>query len=631
MSPPRIQHPNKIVSVEMIKFFREIFKQNFESGNWHIDPETQMYIREDYPEDPQQKGVKPGIVVGEYGQVNKRNFLGQVNYSPTSRKDLSTVNRSQQVFNGQFSLSAISEARNEAQTLAYLTLISLDHFLGHLVGSRGIHHLNAQSYSRASSFKQSSQHNLWESKIPVEYVISKMYWYSRGDHKAYEEYDLDFSFGGEDKKAGQGVNIESVTDNTSEEYNDPQVTVNRSSQSPIEYEIEIIRDYNYDFTGVEEVLLEDFVISSNTIMDLDLPQQGVLSTVYLEADQDLTLQIYEDGFVEYRSETSDEIYDIPSTVYTEDLEAEFLVDSETQIKTFRIRVLEMGDYQQEVISTFKPRTLNPTFHTPDLNLGVAVEDKSSTYSEQHLDPEVDIEEKINWGSEDFNEPGVEVKKESNQDSEKFLEIKSRVESEISTETEDFNDPDIEVSQETTQGSEEFANPESKVEAKVLGLSEDSNDPAVEVNQETLKSSKEHTQTQVKIIQEVNNRVEEFYRPATIIRQYQSDVEPYEAKLIEESGYKITGVSEALFEDLSVTEGTSIELSMLSSPGVLSTVYMEADSDTVLMIYDGDMLEYMSESDSEIYDIPDIIYDNDLVIEFGSEAEIEILRIRSFDF
>lgn len=449
----KIQHPNKIVSVELIKFLRAIFKQNYEAGNWHMDPKTQMYIREDYPEDDKERGIKPGFVVSEYGSVNKGvDYLSKVGYDPMEMRGLLNGHTNEEVFSGRFSVSGVSEAQDEAQSLAYLALISIDQFIGHLVGKRGIHFINALNYTKPQPFKKSSRYNLWESKIPIDYAISKVYTFRdnigspkftgvdiefKGDtdsegvedtgvnvdkvtsnnQEAHQdpqvevgqepdnsstEYD---SPGVEVKKEGDtdsegvedvGVNVDRVTSTNQEAHQDPQVEVgqetdessteydspgievkqeeptNKEAYQDIEvrviqktgnnreeflragtiieqpstsnvkpFEVKIIRSKGYNFSSIKEFYIEDLTVEEELEIKLeDLPVSGVLSTVYLEAEDDVTLEIYEGDMLEYRSQKETLIYDIPDLLYTEELTAVIKADESIDISVLRIRVLE---------------------------------------------------------------------------------------------------------------------------------------------------------------------------------------------------------------------------------------------------------------------------------------------------
>jgi len=302
-----IQHPNKIVSVELIKFLREIFKQNYEAGNWHMNPESQMYIREDYPEDEQERGVKPGLIVSEYGQVsNGVDYLSKVGYDPMNMQSLLNGYSSEEVFSGRFSVSGLSEAQDEAQSLAYLTLLSTRNFISHIVGKRGIHFINALSYSKPKPFKKNSRYILWESKIPIDYAISKVY--TKGKHLDKDKFtgvdiDLQSDVGG--KKVDTGVKIKSFESD------------------------------NYKFA--EEITFEDMNIEEDT--DIDLSVEGNISTVFLEADNKVIVEVIKDKEVKYRSDKKELLYDKVGTEYDQVI---LRVDDETHIETLRFRILKEG-------------------------------------------------------------------------------------------------------------------------------------------------------------------------------------------------------------------------------------------------------------------------------------------------
>ncbi len=48
--PPRMRRPDSIAARTVLTFLRAVFDENYQKGNWHLDPEKEMYIRRSFPE-----------------------------------------------------------------------------------------------------------------------------------------------------------------------------------------------------------------------------------------------------------------------------------------------------------------------------------------------------------------------------------------------------------------------------------------------------------------------------------------------------------------------------------------------------------------------------------------------------
>lgn len=168
--------PAKIVSDTLIIFLRAVFDNNFKEGNWHLSPKEDMYIRQQYPENVKKVGVKPGIVAGKRGGTQRGiNFLGEQNFIPMPRRNLSTFSGSDDAFTGQVSLRAVSPVKDESEDIAYLSMISINKFVEDILGVKGIAHIDAQGYNNAQPFEVSTEHKLWGSEIPIRYAIKIPY------------------------------------------------------------------------------------------------------------------------------------------------------------------------------------------------------------------------------------------------------------------------------------------------------------------------------------------------------------------------------------------------------------------------------------------------------------------------
>src|SRR5690606_3681748 len=66
-----LKTPMDIVAEVVLSHIEEVFKWNYERKNFYLNPETEMYIRLDYPEIDQDHGFKPGVVLKRFGGINE--------------------------------------------------------------------------------------------------------------------------------------------------------------------------------------------------------------------------------------------------------------------------------------------------------------------------------------------------------------------------------------------------------------------------------------------------------------------------------------------------------------------------------------------------------------------------------
>lgn len=168
--------PGSIVSNVLIVFMRAIFDQNFKSGNWHLNPKTEMYIRDNWPENTDKNGIKPAIVEGKISGVRKAiESLGEENFIPIQSKMVNTLHGTDDIYAGNLSLKCISPVKSESEDIAFLCMMSINKFVKHLIGVKGIAHIHATGYSQVQPEDLSSEVKLWGTETSIEYVIKLPY------------------------------------------------------------------------------------------------------------------------------------------------------------------------------------------------------------------------------------------------------------------------------------------------------------------------------------------------------------------------------------------------------------------------------------------------------------------------
>lgn len=167
------KRPSLVVTETVLTFLRAIFHENYENGNWHMDPLEEMYIRDQYPEDIKESGIKPGIVTGKQGGMRYGlNSLGELNFLPMQRDRINTMHGDDEVLSGNMNLKTISPISVESEELAYLTMISINKFVSHLIGVNGIAHIHCMGYQDTVPEDMSSEIKLWSTQVMLEFVIN---------------------------------------------------------------------------------------------------------------------------------------------------------------------------------------------------------------------------------------------------------------------------------------------------------------------------------------------------------------------------------------------------------------------------------------------------------------------------
>ena len=122
--------------------------ENFALGNFYLNPETEMYIRADFPEADSDVGFKPGIIIKTVGGLNDETpGIGQQGYISQLREYYPTVEGYDDLYTGTCVLQAVAQHEQEALNIAYLTMLSINKFKSHLLGREGIVDVHAMSLS----------------------------------------------------------------------------------------------------------------------------------------------------------------------------------------------------------------------------------------------------------------------------------------------------------------------------------------------------------------------------------------------------------------------------------------------------------------------------------------------------
>jgi hypothetical protein len=172
----RPKRPGSIVSNVLIVFMRAIFDENYQNGNWHLDPKEEMYIRDNWPENTDKNGIKPAIVEGKISGVRPAlESLGEENFLPIDSKMVNTLHGTDDVYTGRLSLKCISPVKAESEDMAFLCMISINKFVKHLIGVKGIAHIHALGYSQAQPEDLSSEVKLWGTETSIEFVVKLPY------------------------------------------------------------------------------------------------------------------------------------------------------------------------------------------------------------------------------------------------------------------------------------------------------------------------------------------------------------------------------------------------------------------------------------------------------------------------
>ena len=174
--PPRMRRPDSIAARTVLTFLRAVFDENYQKGNWHLDPEKEMYIRRSFPENVKEVGIKPGIVLGNQGGIRQgARGLGELNYIPMDTQRVQTLYGDDEIFSGNMNLKAISPVNIESKDIAYRAMISINKFGQHLMGVNGMFHVHCLGYQDTVPEDVSSEIKIWATPVMVEYVIRVPY------------------------------------------------------------------------------------------------------------------------------------------------------------------------------------------------------------------------------------------------------------------------------------------------------------------------------------------------------------------------------------------------------------------------------------------------------------------------
>ncbi len=167
-----IEIPMESIAKTILAHIQEVFKHNYEEGNFDLNPETEMYIRADYPESDQEVGLKPSIVVrGLGGLQDYRLSIGVHNFLSIERSVLEQNWEHDDVYVGQIIFRTIAEKDSEALTLAYLTMLSINKFKHYLFGKNGIIDIHATNISDSQPYKAGGHYDAFACEVQVQYAM----------------------------------------------------------------------------------------------------------------------------------------------------------------------------------------------------------------------------------------------------------------------------------------------------------------------------------------------------------------------------------------------------------------------------------------------------------------------------
>ena len=401
----KILHPNVVALRTVLLFLQDIFEYNYEQGNWYMNPEKEMYIREEYPQDLKKTGIKPGVVLDEYGGIRRAvEFLGSHGFKPMRRRNLNQYHMNQEVWQGNLILKVISENESEAEQLGYLTIHSINQYIDHLLGRHGLIWVNANRVSEAKPYKVSSEYKTWACDIQLEFVIANDYHRHFISGTKLEELDIVAEFQTYENDSGVGTGVEQrhsgmqeehnqgvsvykqVLDNTTEdtdvgitvsakakdileehleagvlveqefsykpeEHLDAEVLVKRAEVDQLEYMP--ARTPLYDHIPVstidysEESTLEDIPGGS---YDLDSTNEGILNSIFVvpkDEDKEYTIKLYIDGVLEYQTQAVGTSYDVTNQVFICDNSMRLVLPEDMEFEKARVTTFKIDGVYEE--------------------------------------------------------------------------------------------------------------------------------------------------------------------------------------------------------------------------------------------------------------------------------------------
>jgi hypothetical protein len=174
--------PMHAVSTVILKHIQEVFEENYQLGNFYLNPKIDMYIRADYPEDDSDVGFKPGVVLKTVGGLEDETpSLGQQGHMPQPRSNYSTVQGYDDIYRGACTLQAIAQYEKEALTIAYLALLSINKFKPYLIGQEGIADIHAVGLSDTYPYRAGSYIDAFASDVQVRYAKREAFSTTKGN------------------------------------------------------------------------------------------------------------------------------------------------------------------------------------------------------------------------------------------------------------------------------------------------------------------------------------------------------------------------------------------------------------------------------------------------------------------
>lgn len=161
---------------------KEVFVENHGLGNFYLNPETEMYIRADFPEADSDVGFKPGVIIKTVGGLEDSTpGIGPQGYISQLREHFPTVEGYDDLYSGTCILQAVAQHEQEALNIAYLTMLSINKFKSHLLGREGIADVHATNLSDAYPYRAGAYPDAFASDIQVRYAKREAFTTRKGE------------------------------------------------------------------------------------------------------------------------------------------------------------------------------------------------------------------------------------------------------------------------------------------------------------------------------------------------------------------------------------------------------------------------------------------------------------------
>lgn len=184
--------PMHSVSSLVLRHIKEVFAENYSKGNFHLDPETDMYIRADFPEADSDVGFKPGVVLKTVGGMQDQTpGLGEQGYAYQTRMSFVSSEGIDDIYGGSITLQAISQYDQEVMTLAYLVMLSINKFTRYLVGQDGVTFIRADQFSDSYPYKAGSHLDAFASDVQIRYAKRDLFRMDKGTD-SFTKFDVTF-------------------------------------------------------------------------------------------------------------------------------------------------------------------------------------------------------------------------------------------------------------------------------------------------------------------------------------------------------------------------------------------------------------------------------------------------------